>query len=204
MYLRITFSLPPLILSFFYSSFLQQRTSPYIFFLLWYWFSHFFSLIAQMYERNTLLSREKDSSFYKKWSVFSKQERNDLLGDYEPLKSTFDKKVQMPNKNSSNNFSSCISSSTTNQVFIEGKVHWYSFKSHITTLFMSDGVAGLVPSNLERVSVRLSMKLLHWIPSYIFFVAVHKQSLSSSKNIVFLLSYLKSDLWATSSSCKVI
>ena len=107
----------------------------------------------------------------------------------------------MPNKNSSNHFSSCISSSTTNQVFIEGKVHWYSFKSHITTLFMSDGVAGLVPSNLERVSVRLSMKLLHWIPSYIFFVAVHKQSLSSSKNIVFLLSYLKSDLWATSSSC---
>ena len=65
------------------------------------------------------------------------------------------KKVQMPNKNSSNHFSSCISSSTTNQVFIEGKVHWYSFKSHITTLFMSDGVAGLVSSNLERVSVRL-------------------------------------------------
>ena len=45
-----------------------------------------------MYERNTLLSKEKDSSFFKKWSVFSKQERNDLLGDYEPPKSTFDKK----------------------------------------------------------------------------------------------------------------
>ena len=91
----------------------------------------------------------------------------------------------MPNKNSSNHFSSCISSSTTNQVFIEGKVHWYSFKSHITTLFMSDGVAGLVPSNLERVSVRLSMKLLHWIPSYIFFVAVHKQSFLVALKILY-------------------
>ena len=91
----------------------------------------------------------------------------------------------MPNKNSPNHFSSCISSSTTNQVFIEGKVHWYSFKSHITTLFMSDGVAGLVPSNLERVSVRLSMKLLHWIPSYIFFVADHKQSLLVALKILY-------------------
>ena len=84
----------------------------------------------------------------------------------------------MPNMNSSNHFSTCISSSTTNQVFIEGKVHWYSFKSHITTLFMSDGVAGLVPSNLKRVSVRL------W-SFYIFFVAVHKQSLLVALKILY-------------------
>lgn len=155
--------------------------------------------------RGTLFwARKKTRLFSRNGQFFPNRKETIFLVTMSLLNQLSIKKVQMPNKNSSNHFSSCISSSTTNQVFIEGKVHWYSFKSHITTLFMSDGVAGLVPSNLERVSVRLSMKLLHWIPSYIFFVAAHKQSLSSSKNIVFLLSYLKSDLWATSSSCKVI
>ena len=90
-YIFTSFSFPyPLLFLFFF------LTTTYFTIHLFFYFgidlAIFSSLIAQMYERNTLLSKEKDSSFFKKWSVFSKQERNDLLGDYEPLKSTFDKK----------------------------------------------------------------------------------------------------------------